>query len=332
MITRLSLHGFKCFVNQEFRIAPLTFLSGLNSSGKSSILQALNILSKKQSEIKHTDLKKITSTHAKSFTIEASTDHGDLTFSYNKNSDDIVEHPSGALSISYISAARLGPKLYQTLSPLKEIPSVGKNGTYTLDYLSHYKELSSVPTELQKSQHSDNVIRVLEDWLSVISPGVEFDFSIADKAEIATCEYSHRRPVDVGFGLSYVLPILAQIIVDVARHHDNPSYSPILLLENPEAHLHPAGQTQMGLLLAKATQSGLQIIVESHSDHVLNGIRLAVKNGHTSPENTQFYFLEHDFDEEESTVENPQIKKDGGFDFWPDGFFDEMEKSLFELI
>ena len=96
---------------------------------------------------------------------------------------------------------------------------------------------------------------------------VRMNFSFVDKnAGVTSNEY---RPTSVGFGIAYVLPVL------VALLSANEKY--MVIIENPEAHLHPRGQVAMGELIARAAAAGVQVIVETHSDHVLNGVRLAVK-------------------------------------------------------
>lgn len=57
----------------------------------------------------------------------------------------------------------------------------------------------------------------------------------------------------------------------------------MLLIENPEVHLHPRAQQGIGTLLAETAASGVQVILETHSDHVLNGVRLAVKQKNFPP-------------------------------------------------
>src|SRR5690606_40491371 len=65
----------------------------------------------------------------------------------------------------------------------------------------------------------------------------------------------------------------------------------LLVLENPEAHLHPQGQTAMGILLAYAASCGVQIVVETHSEHVMDGIRIAVKDGILESNSVKFHYL-----------------------------------------
>jgi predicted ATPase len=110
------------------------------------------------------------------------------------------------------------------------------------------------------------------------------------------------------------------------------TYLPLLLIENPEAHLHPKGQTMMGRFLASAASCGVQCIIETHSEHVLNGVRLAIKEGLLKPDAAVGYFFEYSFSSEMSTVQPIFFDEHGACDCWPENFFDESEKSLMELL
>jgi predicted ATPase len=104
------------------------------------------------------------------------------------------------------------------------------------------------------------------------------------------------------------------------------------LIENPEAHLHPRGQARIAELLALAASCGIQVLIETHSDHVLNGIRLAVHDGKLSPEDVQLHFFQRRQSDGQSLVVSPHIDKNGRIDQWPEGFFDEWDKSLEALL
>jgi len=96
----------------------------------------------------------------------------------------------------------------------------------------------------------------------------------------------------------------------------------LILLENPEAHLHPKGQTLMGKLMAQVAAAGTQVIVETHSDHVLDGIRLAVFEGLIKPTQTSFHYFDRSEDGK-IQLQTPKINAEGRIDNWPAGFFDE---------
>jgi predicted ATPase len=97
---------------------------------------------------------------------------------------------------------------------------------------------------------------------------------------------------------------------------------PILLIENPEAHLHPQGQTRMAELIALSTQKNMQIVLETHSDHFIDGIRLAVKEGKISNEDVAIHYFRKEKDIG-TVAESPELSKTGKLSFWPEGFGDQ---------
>jgi predicted ATPase len=134
------------------------------------------------------------------------------------------------------------------------------------------------------------------------------------------------RTTNVGFGITYTFPVLVALLSSVSPT--------LLLLENPEAHLHPKGQVSIGDLMARAASCGIQVVVETHSDHVLNGIRLAVHGGKLPPDSVCLHFFERNLQNEQTCAEviSPRIDRNGRIDRWPEGFFDEWDKSLEALL
>ena len=128
-----------------------------------------------------------------------------------------------------------------------------------------------------------------------------------------------HRSVHVGFGLTQVFPI---IVAALSRTEGD-----LLLIENPEVHLHPAGQAMMGCFLAEVAAAGVQVLIETHSDHILNGIRRAVKAGLLAPEDLAIHFF-RDRDSEGEQVISPTIDRAGNIDVWPKGFFDQFDKDM----
>ena len=117
----------------------------------------------------------------------------------------------------------------------------------------------------------------------------------------------------------------------------------IVIIENPEAHLHPRGQAEMGNLIARAAAYGIQVFVETHSDHVINGVRVAVKNGIVKPEDVNIAFFErkgHEITAEDgmkhkeyfADVRNIKIDKKGSLSEYPEDFMDEWNNQLMRLM
>ena len=127
------------------------------------------------------------------------------------------------------------------------------------------------------------------------------------------------RPANVGFGLSYALPVIVAALTA--------SPGTLFLVENPEAHLHPAGQSLIGQFLTRVAAAGVQVVVETHSDHVINGMRLAAaRDGLLPPSDAIIHFLA-----DAGTRHTIEIQGSGALTEWPPGFFDQSELDLGQL-
>lgn len=339
MITDLFLQGFKCFVEESFQLGRLTLLSGLNSSGKSSFLQAIRLLHGQKKLEGFGTGKDIVSDLAKSCRIGCNKGaDGRFAVEMRWERQDALPIFAAASDAAFcdafasLSAARLGPELELPLRQAGEVTSVGERGEDVLEFIEAHSELSGVPAALCAADGSTALVRNISAWLELVSPGISFDYQPIPDMDRARAMYGRRRPTNVGFGLAYTLPVIANVLVWATLVSNGQKMSPLLLLENPEAHLHPRGQTQMGKFLAAAAAAGVQIILETHSDHLLNGIRLAVREGTLDCGDSYFYFFRYDAEEGRTFVEEPVLDEKGYFDEWPDGFFDETERVLAQLF
>ena len=256
----------------------------------------------------------------------------------------------------YLQADRIVPStLYpQAQQQARDAGFLGAHGQFTMDYLARNekdvvsaqrrfrrKELHKsvgLPPNLEllnKVAPTDRLLDQVSGWLQYLSPGACLTVEKIPGTDEVRLQYSyagrHRsvkignyRPTNVGFGLTYSLPILVATLAA--------KQNALLLLENPEAHIHPQGQAVLGELLACAASDGVQIIVETHSDHLLNGIRLAVKHKILSHDRVALHFFTRPVDTGESYVQSPDIFSDGTLSNWPDGFFDQWDKSLDNLL
>ena len=108
----------------------------------------------------------------------------------------------------------------------------------------------------------------------------------------------------------------------------------LIIIENPESHLHPRGQAELGKLIALAAQNDVQIIIESHSDHILNGIRVAVKESSIDKDKViAFYFKKVVTDNEQySRITDIKIDKNGTLSDYPENLLNEWSNQLSKLI
>jgi len=372
MITSLRIQNFKCFENQVILFKPLTLLSGLNGTGKSSVIQSLlllrqsyqqGFLEKSRELALNGDLVHLGTAQDALFEGAKENKIGfDLSlsenvqeqwsFDYNREADILTRDMSretGWLTnpemytsslfndnFHYLQAERLGPRRFFETSDylVRGQKQLGPSGEYTAHFLSVWGE-ETIPnsTLAHPAAISLTLRHQVEAWLGEISPGTQINLTPNAGTDTITLQFAFMmdkvrsnwyRSTNVGFGITYALPILVAVLSSTP--------GTLLLIENPEAHLHPKGQAQMGDLLARATNGGVQVVVETHSDHVLNGIRVAVHDGKLNPNDVQLHYFQWRKEYGQSQVSSPHIDRDGRIDKWPDGFFDEWDKNLEALL
>ena len=253
---------------------------------------------------------------------------------YNFTYPDTAKNKLFSTRFSYLSAARLGPNL-NLLSKKKNLNGCGAEGENTLSFLEQNRSLQIDKTIQQKYQekHNSTIEVGVQGWLQHISPNTTFDYRQIREAFIDVARFDEFNPVHVGFGLSYTLPVITNLLAYSTQEFSGG----LLLLENPEAHLHPAAQTKVGELIARSAATGnSQIVVETHSEHIIFGIQIAVKEKIIAAAKTKFLFFDREKDEDgniTSKIENPILDDNAYFDDWPEGyFFDETEKSIYRLL
>lgn len=226
--------------------------------------------------------------------------------------------------LTYITAERIGPREVYALEDRQIASVVGPAGEHAISVL-HWGRDEPVLDGLVMSDVINKRLHQVEARMRMFFPGCELDVQQVPKVNAVTLglrtsiDTDFHRPIHVGFGLTQVLPI---VIAALSAAKED-----ILLIENPEVHLHPAGQALMGQFLAEVARSGVQVIVETHSDHVLNGIRRSVKSGRIQPEQVAIHFF-RPRSADMAQVASPQIDATGNIDTWPDGFFDQFDKDM----
>lgn len=376
MINSLNVKNFKSILEQDFKFKNLNVLTGLNGSGKSSVLQILALM--KQSLNYNSSGEKLFLSGnlvslGKSNDIlaeEASSEYVSFGVEINKESfvelnydfssvipqDSLKGHKTGNINklkealnnLQYIQADRISPKnLYPQASTVnRDIEWLGSHGEYTIDYINQNEDqiisdkriMRDEFSSLEATRRYNVATKTLRDqitaWMQEISPGAEIYTKNLDNIDSTTLSFKYnslsrrksadRRPSNVGYGLTYSLPIITTCLT--AKPNS------ILLLENPEAHLHPRGQLKLGMLLALCAQDGVQIFVETHSDHLLNGVRLATKKSLIEANSVEVFYFERNYETGITDIIYPSLQENGRFLKWPEGFFDEWEKALDDLL
>lgn len=356
MINKIELCNFKCFAELSLPISSLNIFTGLNGMGKSTVIQSLLLL--KQAEEQGFPIKQVflngnyvslgtgkdvlfeNATH-ESIRIQYSDGSAitELELEYEANSDVLkLTSPIEALpdtfysNFEYINAERLSPKtIYEKSSLSVNNNQLGIYGQYTVHYLSEHEGDS---VDVQSGDEYKTLKEGVQYWLNEISPNIRINLSQIENADLAQINYYYTglsdstrtreyRPTNVGFGISYILPIVTALL--------KAKKGSILIIENPEAHLHPRGQRKIGELIALCASKGVQVFLETHSDHVLNGIRISVKKAVLPPSSVSVNFFTSNRTASHC-VEHPIILENGRLNYWPDGFFDEWERALDEIL
>jgi predicted ATPase len=362
-ITSIRLRNFKRFLQAELPMKPLTVLTGLNGGGKTSILHALLLARQASSGSPPPDFVQLNGPFGLELGevqdvlhldadpddgISVEVDDGAGT-SHNwrfRTSDerslnlrvlDRPRTPPAALAgeasrFSYLSAERLGPR--DTLgasSVASDDLQVGHRGEFTAQVLAVLDRLRVSAKRLNPKTHAlggaTTLRQQVEWWLSDIARPIALDAEWVPGSGVTLIRYrtpghpvERRRPTNMGFGVTYALPVITAALM---APRDS-----LLLVENPEAHLHPSGQSAIGAFLSMIASDGVQVIVETHSDHVINGIRRAIAADRTlAPEEATIQFFESDRSDMPG-IRTIDIRARGDLSDWPPGFFDQMDTDL----
>lgn len=350
MIKTFNVTGFKGIENEVLSLTELNLLAGANGAGKTSLIHALLLLreiSKSADEnlalngpyhLELGTLENVQNWNNPDISFKATDDFGN-NFQVKLGGEPealyakITEregHPPENLNhrprvFQYLCAERYGPRAILPVSsrPAAEV-EVGVKGEFCAHVINilggtTIQEARAYPDE-QEGQ-SLLLKYQTERWLSQITRDVQIDTEPLNNA-ITWLKFRFEggewvKATNMGFGITYALPIIVAGLTAAPGG--------LLIVENPEAHLHPAGQSAMGMFLARIASSGVQVVVETHSDHIINGIRLAVAEEKILiPKQTSIYA----FEQGSAHPKLLRFTATGGISDWPKGFFDQYQKDI----
>lgn len=360
----LYIKGFKCFEEVTIPMRSLTVLAGGNSVGKSSVIQMLLLLRNavenkydKKTSLNDNyllslgDSSQILSRAAFDNEIVGKYEAMDTQFLevyWNANTVrpqvylDLIDKKTSnydndkyvlADNFHYLHAERLGPRSFYKVGSNDR--NVGWKGENTISVLSdaridtptyHVRD-SRVFSQVKSANglYSSPLRKEVEQWMDYIIPGTNVDARRIQEISQAYVQYNDNKPYNVGFGISYILPIIVAGLL--VRH------SEMLIIENPEAHLHPSGQSRIGQFLARVASQGAQVIIETHSEHVINGIRLASLKKEIDNKNVVINFFSKSNEQgEQPIVESILLNEKADLQKWPIGFFDQQQHDLSKIF
>ena len=366
MISEIGIRNFKAFKRLSISVSALNLLAGMNGMGKSTLVQSLLLLRQANSSLSDGKLPlngELVSIGKGSDAFYQYSSEKEIEF-YLKNSEGYERrwkfdyYPERDTLFSktksdhndlnffsllddnfqYLNAERLGPQETYKSSSYHVIQrrQIGIHGEFAVHYLNLYGSEKITHTALHhKKARTNLLLHQTEAWMSEISPETKLntttipgtDLVLLDLQFGTRSDYTNRfRMANVGFGISYALPVVVALLSAAPGR--------LIIIENPEAHLHPRGQAEMGRLIACAAEAGAQIFIETHSDHVINGIRVAVKQKLIAQEKVRLFYFERVNEDQEqySNVTSILVDHKGELSNYPKNFMDEWNNQLFKLL
>lgn len=362
-IEKILLKNFKCHNHFEMELKRLNILTGSNAAGKSSLVQSILLAFKswENCEKKQVNTNKVfgvnlgipisivsedleekdieiglfTDGIANRLVLGLPKDNEEIYFNII-NYEEIVERKThdcnlDKLRLFFLNAERQGPRsvsVIQDIVPFS-VGNTGENTGYILSEMDKFQKLSGhfkLPKDLRIAA-IDRFSANCEEWLNFVIPQTKLQYSVDIERNITTLKMQNQGefhlPVATGFGITYVLPIIVQALAASVITNS------ILIIENPEAHLHPLSQSRLGKFLALVAANGVQIILETHSEHIVDGCRIQAAR-ETMCSDAQVLFFEKK--ENTSMCNRIEIMDNGELEGWPEGFFDQKRQDLRELL
>ncbi len=362
MIDSITIKNFKCIDNETLNFSPLTILTGANSSGKSTVIQGL-LLGLKYLQYQSQDMSRIAQYRnlidnfmsyddiynrrvgRKNVSIDVKFKMPDplglkySRFDYDNNSDPTISGDSidknntNTLlllgnSFYYVSANRQGPA---------SIEQVGFERLFKPDLSNMYSVFEQNKSEpihesiSNERAHSPMLKHQVSYWLSQIlnmNNGIDAKVERID-SNFVRLEYEFEdigsvSPFNTGTGTSFLVRLI--ILCLRAKPTDT------IVIENPEIHLHPYSQSKLGEFFAYLAQRGIQIVIETHCEHLIHRVRYEIYKQRLNHEFATIHYKSS----ATTAFETIHINQGGHFTDpdgvergFPSGFFD---KSLMELL
>jgi predicted ATPase len=352
MIDSLSIEGFKCFDRITIHLRRINIFSGTNSSGKSSAIQAFLLLCNNSLKPSSSPLNGIWlrlgsfdecrnhRTNARVFTVGVSSrnhsfqaqfqgsydDNEDVSVAFIHKSDEIQNFLNVEKQhIYYLPANRIGPE-DAYLKNFDQINFLGQKAEYIVDFLyknrkqkvspSLVADTASITLEYQVNYWLKKLFRINNTIRDLgLSNSLSMELSL-DKGKPV-------RPYHIGSGVSFAMGVLVSCL--------SASPDDIVIIENPEIHLHPKAQSELTEFLCFAANAGIQILLETHSDHVFNGIRKSIVQKNLVHTDVAVHFFQLD---ENALALNTAIELNeyGRILEHPNGLFDQFDDDLDQIL
>lgn len=343
MLQKLIVKRFKSIENAILNLKRLNLLVGANSAGKSSAIQALMLaldnseVGKKEEpcnmvHIRISSFNELRSyvLNAKSFEIQLN----DAIFVFRSHDDAMMQTmvskttdaEVASVNLLYLPAMRNADLSRTNINSAPRLNPLGKNGEYVIDYFYTHR-LDVLPSELVFDKNLETLEGQVNYWLNRLT-GYSMQVSMnGSEYQVYFEDSTHKKllnPMHVGTGISFIAELL---IVCLAAKKDD-----LIIIENPEIHLHPSAQAAiMDFLAMIAVNGDSQIMVESHSDHLFNGIRRLLHDKKLKIEDVSVYNFKRD-GRGVTAAQEVKLSQTGGIKEYIPGMFDQFDEDLDAIL
>ena len=356
MIKKVIVENFKCIKREELELKNLTILTGENSSGKSSLIQAILLAGNHPNLVAtpfNSDLREYLQSlgdtnsllnkyqNAKEYYIKVEIDN------FNPIELKISKVDSNAInlgikrfsfpnyltypdSLTYLNADRDRIKNINSLiKELKNLRYFQIDGKLTASYF-YLNKTSQIEQYLVKDTSSYTLETQVNFWLKKITDIENIDFKTEEITPSQVKSFYNIdglsfTPENIGTGISYLISIL---VACLSAKKEN-----IIIIENPEIHLHPKSQAKLGEFFAFIASKGIQIIIETHCEHLINRVKYEVYKEKLNNNDVIFHYF-HLNNKIESFFLNHTghfINENNGYASFPENFFDATLNELLEM-
>lgn len=223
-------------------------------------------------------------------------------------------------SVHYLGPLRAGPSALQQEGQAGRVATLGISGEYAIAVLSQRQnEIVKCPVALSVTEEM-TLLEAVNHWINALGVASSLDIHqrgrMGLELEVKDLQDTGNRDLSaIGVGVSQLLPVIVLCLVAEPGE--------LILIEQPELHLHPAPQQVLADFFIGVMQSGRQVVIETHSEYLIDRLRLRVAEDFSGSltEQVDVYYASRRHGETE--FEELNIDEYGNFHTWPEGFFDQ---------